>query len=79
VKFIYFGAIIPATSKNATEWLPFWIYLAIIPTAVLGSHLAKHILNRISDKQFYQATQWLLWLVGVIYLVKAALLAKGGA
>jgi len=78
VKFVYFGAIIPAASKT-TEWLPLWIYLAIIPTAVAGSHLARHVLNRMSDKQFYKATQWLLWSIGIVYLVKAALLMKGNS
>jgi uncharacterized membrane protein YfcA len=79
VKFIYFGAVIPAASKNAIEWLPWWVYLAVIPTAVIGSNLAKHILNRMSDHQFYKATQGLLWFIGMIYLVKAALLVKGGS
>jgi uncharacterized membrane protein YfcA len=78
VKFIYFGAIIPAAT-GAAEWLPFWIYLAVIPTAVIGSDLAKHILNRLTDKQFYKATQWLLWFIGGVYLVKAALLLKSGS
>lgn len=76
IKFFYFTVIVP-TALDAP--LPLWIYLAIIPAAISGSHLAKHILNKLTDAQFYQATQRLLWSIGVVYLVKAALLMKGGA
>jgi uncharacterized membrane protein YfcA len=78
VKFVYFGAVIPAAT-GAAAWLPLWIYFAVIPTAIIGSDLAKHILDRLTDKQFYKATQWLLWSIGIVYLVKAALLLKGGS
>ena len=79
-KFIYFGAIVPAaTSTNITSWLPpFWIYAGVIPAAIIGSHLAKFILEKITDTQFYKATQWMLWSIGIIYLAKAVLLMQGG-
>lgn len=76
VKFVYFAVVVPAVI-HAPLSVPVWMYLAIIPVAISGSHLAKPILNRITDKQFYHATQWLLWLIGAIYLVKAALLVQG--
>lgn len=75
-KFIYFGAIVPA-AVNTTAWLPLWIYFAIIPAAVLGSHLAKHALNKLTDHQFYKVTQWMLWAIGAIYIVKAGMLVQG--
>lgn len=78
VKFIYFGAVVPAAAAHAAApWLPFWIYFAVVPVAVAGSDFAKHILNRLTDHQFYKATQWILWFMGVIYLVKAAMLVQG--
>ena len=72
-KFIYFGLIVPKT-HDAAAHLPLWIYFAVIPVAIAGSHLAKHILNRLTDVQFYKATQIMLWSIGAIYLGKAALL-----
>ncbi len=76
VKFIYFGVIVPRT-MDTTAALPLWLYAAVIPVAIFGSHLAKHVLNRITDKQFYNATQWALWSIGAVYIVKAVLLMQG--
>lgn len=76
VKFIYFGFIVTQPGDMVLS-LPHWIYVAVIPVAVLGSHLAQHILNRLTDIQFYKATQVMLWAVGAVYLLKAALLAYG--
>lgn len=76
VKFIYFAVIVPAALDAP---LPLWIYLAVIPVAISGSHLAKYVLDRLTDVQFYQATQRLLWSIGVVYLIKAVLLMQGGA
>lgn len=73
-KFIYFGAIVPHVLDIQAD-LPLWLYAAVIPLAVAGSHCAKFILNRLTDTQFYKATQWVLWIIGVVYLIKAALLA----
>jgi uncharacterized membrane protein YfcA len=78
-KFVYFGLIVPQAVKT-TVGPPLWLYVAVIPIAILGSHLAKHILNRLTDHQFYKATQWMLWSIGAVYLVKAAaLLMQGGS
>ncbi len=70
-KFVYFGLIVPK-AHEALLPLPLWIYVAVIPIAILGSHLAKHVLNRLTDVQFYKATQIMLWGIGAIYLGKAA-------
>jgi uncharacterized protein len=72
VKLAYFGLIIPRA--HVVAGLPFWIYVAVVPVAVLGANIGKHILNRITDKQFYKATQVVLWGLGAVYLCKAALL-----
>lgn len=77
-KFFYFGAVVPA-ALDKTAGLPLWVYFAVIPLAILGSHLAKHILNRITDGQFYKATQWVLWFTGAVYLAKAAALMQGSS
>lgn len=74
VKFIYFGLIVAA----GAEALPFWIYLSVIPMAIAGNHFATYALDRITDKQFYKATQFLLLAVGAIYLGKALWLGMEG-
>lgn len=79
VKFIYFGFIVKAKNPEAVLSLPWWIYVSVIPIAVFGSHLAKHIVNRMTDAQFYKITQWMLWGIGAVYLGKALMLVKAGA
>lgn len=78
VKFIYFGFIVPKATDIDFS-LPYWMYIAVIPVAVLGSHLARHVLNRLTDVQFYKATQVMLWGIGAIYLAKAAQLVYSGS
>jgi hypothetical protein len=46
---------------------------------VLGGYAAQPLLNRMTDKQFYKITQRLLWVIGAIYLMKAAALAYNPA
>ena len=69
-KFIYFGLIVPKAAESVLS-LPPWIYIAVIPVAIFGSHLAKYVLNKLTDTQFYKATQIMLWGIGAIYLGKA--------
>jgi uncharacterized protein len=76
-KFVYFGFIVSNFSA-ATAGLPFWLCGAVVPIALLGSHLSKYILDRISDKHFYRVTQIALFLVGVVYLSKALMLWMQG-
>lgn len=77
-KFIYFGFVIPKTHETAAP-LPLWMYCAVIPAAILGSHLAKYALNRLTDVQFYKVTQIVLWAMGAIYLGKALVLMQAGS
>lgn len=74
-KFVYFGFVV-STFSTATEGLPLWLCLAVIPLALSGSHLSKYILDRLTDKHFYKATQAALFIVGMVYLVKAGMLWK---
>lgn len=72
-KFIYFGFVV-SSFEHATSGLPLWLCAAVVPVAMCGTHLSKYILERLSDKQFFKATQAALFTVGAIYIVKAALL-----
>lgn len=72
-KFVYFGFVVSGFAA-ATQGLPWWICVAVVPVAMLGTNLSKYILEKLSDKQFFKATQGALFAVGLIYLCKAALL-----
>jgi uncharacterized protein len=69
-KFVYFGLVV-TTLSDASGSLPLWLYFAVVPTAMAGSNLAKHVLHRLSDAQFYKATQVALLVIGTVYLYKA--------
>lgn len=69
-KFIYFGFVVSGFSA-ATEGLPLWLCLGVIPVAMGGTHLSKYMLEKLSDKQFFKATQVALFAIGVLYLWKA--------
>jgi uncharacterized membrane protein YfcA len=72
-KFIYFG-FVASTFSAATEGLPLWLCLAVIPAAISGTSASKFILDKLSDKHFYAATQTALFTIGTVYLFKAAAL-----
>ena len=72
-KFVYFGFVVSDFS-TATAGLPLWLCLSVIPIALSGSHLSKYILDRLTDKHFYRATQAALFITGAIYLQKAFML-----
>jgi uncharacterized membrane protein YfcA len=76
-KFIYFGFIVKAAG-DFFQILPPWLILSSIPTAIIGTSLAKHVLNRLTDKQFYKATQIALFGIGIVYLYKAFSLGTAG-
>lgn len=69
-RFVYFGIIIANTGDFAGG-LPWWIFVAVIPAAIVGTNLSKHLLEKISDKQFFKATQIALAVIGTVYLCKA--------
>ncbi|HYD17562.1 MAG TPA: sulfite exporter TauE/SafE family protein [Patescibacteria group bacterium] len=72
-KFVYFAFVVSSFS-HATAGLPLWLCAAVVPVAMTGTHISKYILERLSDKQFFKATQAALFTVGAVYIVKALLL-----
>ncbi len=69
-KFVYFGFIVSDFGK-AAGGLPLWLCALVPFIAMAGSHLSKHILERLTDVHFYRATQAALFAVGTLYLYKA--------
>lgn len=74
-RFVYFGLIVSAA--GVTAGLPWWIFATVIPTAIVGTNISKHLLEKISDRQFYKATQIALAVIGTVYLGKALALWLG--
>jgi uncharacterized membrane protein YfcA len=74
LKLVYFGMLV---NMGGDVLLPWWIYVVCVATAMAGTSLAKGILTRMDDSQFRRWSQWVLNLIGVIYLAKAASLALG--
>lgn len=72
-KFVYFGFVVSGFG-TATAGLPWWLFFAVIPVSMLGTHLSKYILERLTDHHFFKATQGALFTVGAIYLYKAVML-----
>lgn len=72
-KFNYFMFLVPLQTGNGLmgEKPPLWLCLAVIPLAFLGTRLSTHVLHRITDKHFYSATKWVIYVIGAVYLFQA--------
>jgi len=76
VKIIYFG--IPLLLAADLDGLPpWWFFLAAIPCIMLGTFVGTRILFRLKDINFKSYTRYLVTLVGVYYLCRAAGLFGG--
>jgi uncharacterized membrane protein YfcA len=74
IKFIYFTVVV-ATFGDSMTGVPLWLLAVIIPVAMLGTHLGKHLLEKLTDHNFYRITQVLVLATGAVYLLKAAQMA----
>jgi uncharacterized membrane protein YfcA len=72
-KFVYFGFVAGSLSQAAAG-VPLWLFAVIVPAALLGTKTSKSVLAGISDRQFYHATQAILFVIGIVYLQKAVML-----
>lgn len=69
IKLIYFGGLAIADAEMPGAW----IFILAICTAILGTSLARHFLERLTDAQFRKWTKYLVMAIGVVYLIQAAL------
>jgi uncharacterized membrane protein YfcA len=73
VKVIYY--ILPAMSAGAlpdAQWL-----LIAIPLAIGGTTLGARLLEKMSDIQFRNWTKWIVTGIGLVYVIRGALLLIG--
>ncbi|MDD9899645.1 MAG: sulfite exporter TauE/SafE family protein [Alphaproteobacteria bacterium] len=70
VKFVYFGVVAFMATGQEDSVLSLWIFFAVVPVAVSGTHVSRYVLDKMSDNQFYRATQIVLFMLGIVYLCK---------
>lgn len=77
IKIGYFASVIELASTE-TSYLPWWVYVAVVPVAFAGTWVARHVLHLISDAHFRALTQGVTMLIGVIFLARAGTLMLNG-
>ncbi len=79
VKLVFFGALV-STPAEAFSGLPAWLYIAVIPAAMIGTAASTKLLDKMDDHQFYKWTQVIVLTIGVVYLARAGWMwISGGA
>jgi uncharacterized membrane protein YfcA len=76
-KILVYGA--PLVVGTAIGMPPLWVFVLAIPLSMAGTFVGGLILDRMSDVNFKRWTRWIVTLVGVTYLVRAAQLFAGGS
>src|SRR5262249_35629116 len=72
-KVTYFGALVADPGgRDLGQWLVM-AFAAVF--AVMGTSLSRHVLDRLSDKQFYYWTRRIILAIGAVYIAQAAWVA----
>jgi uncharacterized membrane protein YfcA len=72
-KIIVYGLPLLAAARTA-QLPPLWLFAIAIPLSALGTWTGGLILDRISDVNFKRITAWVVTIIGIIYLYRAATL-----
>ncbi|PTY37417.1 hypothetical protein BGP77_12985 [Saccharospirillum sp. MSK14-1] len=72
MKLTFYGSLV--FSQPQSLGIPFWVYVAVIPAAFLGTRLGAEVLHRLDDQQFRRYTRWVLNAVGVVYITRGVLM-----
>lgn len=79
IKIIYFGGIGAASaSGDALAGLSLSLIVACVLLAFTGTTLSRRVLEKMSDANFRNWTQWTVMTMGVIYLANGVWLMWGG-
>ena len=71
VKIAFWSApMIAATGLSAMP--PVWLFALAIPLSMTGTWLGGRVLERMSDVNFKRWMRWLVTVIGVVYLARAA-------
>jgi uncharacterized membrane protein YfcA len=77
IKIGYFISVIELANTEGS-YLPWWVYVAVVPVAFAGTWVARHVLHLISDAHFRALTQGATMAIGVVFLSRAATLMLAG-
>ncbi|MGQ0531481.1 MAG: TSUP family transporter [Caulobacteraceae bacterium] len=72
VKMIFYG--VPLITAVETGLPPVWFFVLAAPLAMIGAWLGAMVLDRMSDVNFLKYTRWIVTVLGVVYLLQAAVL-----
>ena len=80
MKLVYFGVLVREAAMAANgdlSVLPWWLYLMVIPCAMLGTAIGTKILNKISETNFRRWSQWIVLTLGGICIARGLSLLLG--
>ncbi len=73
MKLVYFGILVREVAIEANgdlATLPWWLYVMVIPCAMLGTTVGTKILDKISDTNFRKWSQWIILTLGAICIAR---------
>lgn len=74
MKLVYFGLLAGAAADGLTS-LPWWIFVMVVPLAMIGTTLGKRVLDAISDTDFRRWSQWIVLTLGAVFIARGAWVA----
>jgi uncharacterized membrane protein YfcA len=66
---VYGGLLAGWTVEGIPPW---WLFALAIPASMLGTTAGGFVLDRMSDSNFKRWTAWIVTVIGLFYLAKAA-------
>ena len=75
-KIIVYGA--PLAGVAGAGLPPIWVFAVAVPLSMAGTMLGGRLLASMTDVNFKRWTRWLVTVIGVLYLAKAAQLYLQG-
>lgn len=72
LKLVYFGLLVRETVRMESEGasVPWWVFLMVVPLAMLGTTLGKKVLDQMSDTNFRKWSQWVVLTIGAVFIAR---------
>ena len=69
---VFFWSVPAILAASGDVLPPAWFLIAAVPLAMSGTWLGKQVLMRMHDANFKQIVKWLVTVIGLYYLARAA-------
>jgi len=69
IKLIYFGGLAIADAEMPAAW----IFVMAVALAILGTSLARQLLERLTDAQFRSWTKYIVLTIGAVYVLQGVM------